>query len=74
VREIADAGGGRFALRIQLSGTIGDTKTAVQVEYGNVNTLERGLLVRQEHFFSWRAAVAALSETSAPAREPEPAF
>jgi ketosteroid isomerase-like protein len=63
VDEIADAGGGSFALRLHLSGTIGDTETEVQAEYASVNTLEEGLLIRQEHFFEWRAALAALTET-----------
>jgi hypothetical protein len=50
-REIADAGGSRFALRIGLSGTIGDSDTDVHDEYANVNTLEAGLLIRQDNFY-----------------------
>jgi hypothetical protein len=61
-REIADAGGGRFAIRFGLSGTIRGTETEAQEEYANVNTLEAGLLVRQENFYDWRDALAALTE------------
>jgi hypothetical protein len=68
-QEIADAGGDRFAIRFGLSGTIGDTEAEVHEEYGNVNTLEGGLLVRQENFYEWRDALSALTE-KAPARVP----
>jgi SnoaL-like domain len=62
-REIADAGGDRFAIRFGLSGTIGETEAEVQEEYANVNTLEGGLLIRQENFYEWRGALAALTES-----------
>lgn len=61
-REIADAGGARFAIRMGLSGTIRDTGVEVTEEYGMVNTLEAGLLIRQENFYEWPDALAALTE------------
>jgi len=36
-----------------------------QLAYGNVNTTEAGLLVRQENFYDWNDALAALREGSA---------
>jgi hypothetical protein len=72
-REIADAGGGRFALRFGLSGTIGDTDTDVQEEYGNVNTLEAGLLIRQDNFYEWREALSELSEGPPASVQSDPA-
>jgi SnoaL-like domain len=65
-REIADAGGDRFAIRFGLSGTVGETETEVQEEYANVNTLEAGLLIRQENFYEWRDALDALAEAHGP--------
>jgi hypothetical protein len=59
-REIADAGGARFALRFGLAATFADSRTEVQSELGSVNTFEDGLLVRQEHFRTWEETLDAL--------------
>ena len=61
-REIADAGGNSFAFRFALAGTIGDTNIEVPGELGVVNTVEDGLLVRQEFFSEWDDALAALNQ------------
>jgi hypothetical protein len=60
MREIADAGGGHFAVRFGLEGTFAGSDTAITSELGNVNTLEDGLLVRQEHFPTWQETLDAL--------------
>jgi hypothetical protein len=59
--EIADPGGEEFALRFTLSGTIGDTDTEVVDELAVINTLDRGRVIRQEYFFEWPDALAALA-------------
>ena len=63
-REIADAGGNRFAVRVGLAGTIRDTDVEVPGELTAVNTFEDGLLVRQVFFNSWPETLAALAETA----------
>jgi SnoaL-like protein len=64
VREVADAGGRHFAVRFGLAGTIGDSATEIVSELANVNTLEHGLVVRQENFRSWETALDALRRAS----------
>jgi hypothetical protein len=64
VREVADAGGGHFAIRFGLAGTIGDSSTEVVSELGNVNSVENGLLVRQQNFRTWQDTLDALRRTS----------
>jgi SnoaL-like domain len=64
VREVADAGGRHFAVRFGLAGTIGDSDTEIVSELANVNTLKHGLVVKQENFRSWEAALDALRRAS----------
>jgi hypothetical protein len=59
-REIADAGGGRFALRLGMIWTL-PGGTEVGDEYGVVIALEDGLVRRQDSFRDWSAALAALT-------------
>ena len=60
MREIADAGGRHFAVRFGLRARIGESQTEVTSELGNVNTIDDGLLTRQEHFRTWRETLDAL--------------
>jgi ketosteroid isomerase-like protein len=61
VKEIADAGGSRFALRLELIGTVGESGVEVRDEYGQVNTVKDGQLIRQENYYDWQEALAALA-------------
>jgi ketosteroid isomerase-like protein len=61
-REIADAGGRRFAARIGLIGTVGESGAEVADEYGSVYTSEDGLLRRIVNHFDWEDALADLHD------------
>ena len=60
-REIADAGGERFAVRLGMIGTLRGADAEVREEYGTVITLEDGLVRRQENFRDWETALATLA-------------
>ena len=62
-REIADAGGGSFAVRLGMIGKLREADTAVREEYGVVVTLKEGQILRQENFRDWDAALAALTNS-----------
>lgn len=72
MREIADAGGRHFAIRFGLRATIADSSTEVTGELGNVNTIEDGLLIRQEHFRSWPETLDALRRAVAQSSGSQP--
>jgi ketosteroid isomerase-like protein len=59
-REIADAGGASFAVRLGMIGTLRGADAEVREEYGTVITLKDGLVFRQENFRDWDSALAAL--------------
>jgi ketosteroid isomerase-like protein len=59
-REIADAGGRSFAVRLGMIAVMRDGGTEVRDEYGVVITLKRGRVIRQENFYEWEAALLAL--------------
>jgi ketosteroid isomerase-like protein len=63
-REIADAGGSSFAVRLDMIGTMHGSDTEVRDEYGTVITLEDGRIIRQENFYDWSAALATLVQGS----------
>jgi ketosteroid isomerase-like protein len=66
-REIADAGGPSFAIRLGMVGTMHGSDTELSEEYGTVLTLRGGRIIRQENFYDWSAALKALSRSSADA-------
>jgi ketosteroid isomerase-like protein len=59
-REIADAGGPRFAVRLGLLGTMRGSGAEVRDEYGTLVTLSGGLVLRQRNYFDWEEALEAL--------------
>jgi ketosteroid isomerase-like protein len=59
-REIADAGGDRFAVRLDMIGTLRGADTEVHDEYGTVVTFKDGQVIRQENFQDWHSALDAL--------------
>jgi ketosteroid isomerase-like protein len=61
-REIADAGGATFAVRLGMIGTLRGADTEVRDEYGSVITLKDGQVFRQENFFDWNTALTALAK------------
>jgi ketosteroid isomerase-like protein len=61
-REVADAGGARFALRLGMIWPL-PGGTEVSDEYGVVFTLEDGLVRRQDSFRDWSDALAELTAT-----------
>jgi hypothetical protein len=62
-REIADPGGAHFAVRVGMIGTPRGSDTEVRDEYGVIFTLKDGLVIRQENFYEWDEALAALADT-----------
>jgi ketosteroid isomerase-like protein len=60
-REIADAGGDSFAVRLGMIRKLRDTDAEVREEYGVVITVQDGQVFRQENFRDWDAALAALT-------------
>ena len=72
MREIADAGGRHFAVRFGLRARIGDSQTEVTSELGNVNTIDDGLLIRQEHFRTWQETLDALRRAVAQSSGSQP--
>lgn len=69
-REIADAGGASFAVRLGMIGTLRGADTEVREEYGTVITLKDGLVFRQENFRDWNSALAVLARPPAPGGPP----
>ncbi|HEX6712509.1 MAG TPA: nuclear transport factor 2 family protein [Thermoleophilaceae bacterium] len=67
-REIADAGGGRFALRFLERATIAGSDAEVTNEMAAVVTVEDGMVVRQENFNDWSEALGALAVDAEPVR------
>lgn len=65
-REIADAGGASFAVRLGMIGTLRDADGEVREEYGTVIVLQDGLVLRQENFRDWDSALAALAPGALP--------
>jgi len=63
--EIADAGDGRFAVRLDLVATIAGTNSEVHEELWSVFVFSRGLVVRNPTFLQWSEAEAALREAAA---------
>jgi ketosteroid isomerase-like protein len=60
-REIADAGDGRFAVRLDFVGTIAGTDTELREEAWTVYIVSDGLVVHNPTFYSWPEALAALT-------------
>ncbi len=69
-REIADAGGASFAVRLGMIGTLRGADTEVRDEYGIVITLKEGQVFRQENFRDWSTALTALTTARTPAKPP----
>jgi ketosteroid isomerase-like protein len=65
-REIADAGGDSFAVRLGMVGALRDAETEVRDEYGIVVTLKDGQIFRLENFRDWSTALAALAGAAPP--------
>ena len=65
-REIADAGGDRFGVRLGMIATMPGSDVEIREEYGAVLTLRDGLVVRHDNFRDWDAALAALAATDDP--------
>jgi hypothetical protein len=63
-REIADAGGASFAVRLGMIGTLRGADTEVRDEYAIVVTLMDGQVFRQENFRDWSTALIALTGVS----------
>jgi ketosteroid isomerase-like protein len=60
-REIADAGGERFAVRLGMIVSMPGSTVEIRDEYGTVITLRDGLVFRQYNFTDWETARAALT-------------
>jgi ketosteroid isomerase-like protein len=69
-REIADAGGPSFAVRLGMIGRLRGADAEVREEYGTVITLKDGLVFRQDNFRDWNSALAVLAPPPVPGEPP----
>jgi ketosteroid isomerase-like protein len=61
-REIADAPGSAFAVRVALIGAMRGSETEVEEEYGVVFVLRGGQVFRQINYYGWPEALDALRQ------------
>jgi hypothetical protein len=59
-REIADAGGAHFALKVGVFGRFAGSGTELQDEWATVYTLKDGMAYRMVNEYEWENALAAL--------------